>query len=99
MRRGWKILGAVVALLVVLLVGNTFLTNAETKSAEADGGRIIDLPGGNIHVREEGRTGARAVVLIHGWSASSHWFDRLTPLLEGNYRVISVDLLGHGGSE
>ena len=83
MRRGWKILGAVVALVVALLVVNTILTNAETESAEADGGRIIDLPGGDLQVREEGRAGARAVVLIHGWSASSHWFDRLTPLLEG----------------
>jgi pimeloyl-ACP methyl ester carboxylesterase len=98
-RRGWKILGAVVALLVVLLAVNTVLTNADTEPAEADRGRIIDLPGGDLHVREDGRAGGRAVVLIHGWAASTRWFDRLTPLLAGGYRVISVDLLGHGGSE
>jgi hypothetical protein len=38
-----------VGVLVVLLVVNTVLTNAETESAEADGGRIIDLPGGDLH--------------------------------------------------
>jgi pimeloyl-ACP methyl ester carboxylesterase len=98
LRRGWKILGAVVALLVVLLAVNTVLTNADTESAEADGGRIVDLPGGDLHVREDGRANAPAAVLIHGWAASTHWFDRLTPLLAGRYRVIRVDLLGHGGS-
>ena len=83
----------------VLLAVNTIVTNAETKSAEADGGRIIDLPGGDLHVREDGRAGAQAVVLLHGWTASIHWYDRLTPLLDDRYRVVRVDLLGHGGSE
>jgi pimeloyl-ACP methyl ester carboxylesterase len=88
-----------VAVIVVLLVVNTIVTNAETKSAEADGGRIIDLRGGDLQVREDGRAAAPPVVLIHGWTASIHWFDRLTPLLTNRYRVIRVDLLGHGGSE
>jgi pimeloyl-ACP methyl ester carboxylesterase len=98
-RRGWKIVGAIVAVIVVLLVVNTIVTDAETKSAEADGGRIIDLRGGDLQVREDGRAAAPPVVLIHGWTASIHWFDRLTPLLTNRYRVIRVDLLGHGGSE
>jgi pimeloyl-ACP methyl ester carboxylesterase len=99
MRRRWKILGAVLAVIVALLAANTIVTNNETKPAKPDGGRIIDLPGGDLQVREDGRVGAPPVVLIHGWTASSHWFDRLTPLLTARYRVIRVDLLGHGGSE
>lgn len=87
------------AAIVVLLAVNTIVTNNETEPAKADGGRIVDLPGGDLQVREDGRAGAPPVVLIHGWTASSHWFDRLTPLLAGRYRVIRVDLLGHGGSE
>ena len=86
------------ALLVALLVVNTLVTNGQTKSAKADGGRIIDLPGGDLQVREDGSPRAPAVVLIHGWTASIHWFDRLTPLLDDRYHVIRVDLLGHGGS-
>jgi pimeloyl-ACP methyl ester carboxylesterase len=97
-RRGWKIVGAVLAVLVVLLVVNTIVTNAETKPAHPDGGRLIDLPGGDLQVREDGRGSAPPIVLIHGWTASLHWFDRLTSLLAHRYRVIRVDLLGHGGS-
>ena len=99
MRLRWKIVIAVVALLVVLLALNTILVNGETKPAKADGGRIVDLPGGDLQVREDGRAAAPAVVLIHGWTGSIHWFDRITPLLAKRYHVIRVDLLGHGGSE
>jgi pimeloyl-ACP methyl ester carboxylesterase len=97
-RRAWKILGAVAAVIVVLLAVNTIVTTGETKSASADGGRIVDLPGGDLQVREDGPAAAPAVVMLHGWTASIHWFDRITPLLDGRYRVIRVDLLGHGGS-
>jgi pimeloyl-ACP methyl ester carboxylesterase len=89
---------AIVAVLVVLLVVNTIVTNGQTKSAKADGGRIVDLPGGDLQVREDGSPQAPAVVLIHGWTASIRWFDRLTPLLDDRYHVVRVDLLGHGGS-
>lgn len=98
MRRRWQILLSVVVLLVALLVVNTIVTNAETKSAKADDGRIVALPGGDLQVREDGRAGAPAIVLIHGWTASIHWWDRITPLLMRRYHVVRVDLLGHGGS-
>jgi pimeloyl-ACP methyl ester carboxylesterase len=39
------------------------------------------------------------VVLIHGWTASIHWWGRITPLLASRDQVIRVDLLGHGGSQ
>jgi pimeloyl-ACP methyl ester carboxylesterase len=99
-RRRWKILGAIIVVIVAVLAANTIVTSNETKAAKADrGGRIIALPGGDLQVREDGRAGAPPVVLIHGWTASIHWFDRLTPLLADRYRVVRVDLLGHGGSE
>jgi pimeloyl-ACP methyl ester carboxylesterase len=98
LRRVWKILGIVAAVLVVLLIVNAILISHETKGASADGGRIVDLPGGDLQIREDGPATAPPVVLLHGWTASIHWFDRLTPLLAGRYRVIRVDLLGHGGS-
>jgi pimeloyl-ACP methyl ester carboxylesterase len=43
--------------------------------AKADGGRIIDLPGGDLQVREDGPVNEPPIVLIHGWAASSDWFD------------------------
>jgi pimeloyl-ACP methyl ester carboxylesterase len=98
-RRGFKILLGIVALLAVMLAVNTIATDSETKPAKADGGRIVDLPGGDLQVREDGRVGGPPVVLIHGWIASIHWWGRITPLLARRDRVIRVDLLGHGGSE
>lgn len=61
-------------------------------------GRILTVGGRNVHVREDGNRHGKPVLLIHGFSASLHWFDRLTPLLADRCRVIRVDLLGHGGT-
>jgi pimeloyl-ACP methyl ester carboxylesterase len=99
MRRALRIVLVLLVLLAVLLVVNTIAINGETKLAKANGGQIVQLPGGDLQVREDGRTGAPAIVLIHGWSASIRWWDRITPLLARRYHVVRVDLLGHGGSE
>jgi pimeloyl-ACP methyl ester carboxylesterase len=49
-----------------------------------------------VHVRQDGPPEGKALVLLHGFSSSVHGFDRLTPLLAARYRVIRVDLRGHG---
>ena len=54
MKRRWKILLGLIALLIVLLAVNTIVTDDETKPAKADGGRIVALPGGDLQVREDG---------------------------------------------
>jgi pimeloyl-ACP methyl ester carboxylesterase len=59
--------------------------------------RYADLPGGvHLHYRDEGATNGPALLLVHGFSASletwSHWAARLGD----DYRVISIDLPGHG---
>lgn len=48
-----------------------------------------------MHVREDGDPTGAPVLLVHGFGASLHWFDRLVPLLS-SCRVIRVDLLAHG---
>jgi pimeloyl-ACP methyl ester carboxylesterase len=103
MRRGWKILIGVVAVLAVLLVLNTIAIDNETKGAETtiDGGRLVSTAQGEIQVYEEGsRRPQRApVVLLHCYGCSLHWWDRIAPLLAKRHRVIRIDLLGFGGSE
>ena len=105
MRRGWKILIAVLAVLAVLLAANTIAVDNETKPAEvtADGGEIMELSAGDIQVVEEGPTRAgrqRApIVLLHCYACSLRWWDRIVPPLSERHRVIRFDLLGHGGSE
>ena len=97
MRRGWKILiGALVALAILLAV-NTIVLNQETKAAEVtvSGGRILDLPGGAVQVVEQGPTLGKParkaaaglpIVLLHGFGASLHWWDRMAPLLARRHR-------------
>ena len=101
MKRRWKValgLLGVLALLLALLLVNAFVTSRDTKPAKADVGHVLDLPGGALQVREDGKRAGPAIVLIHCWAGSMHWWDRVTPLLGRNRRVVRVDLLGHGGS-
>jgi pimeloyl-ACP methyl ester carboxylesterase len=92
-------LAAAAVLLVLALALVTLSTERETKAAKADGGRILELPQGDIHVREDGDPRDPPLVLIHGFSASMRWWDAATPLLARERYVIRLDLLGHGGSE
>jgi pimeloyl-ACP methyl ester carboxylesterase len=107
MGRGWKILIGVLAALAVLLAVNTIIVNGETKDPEVtvEGGQILELPGGDVQVIDEGAAVTRAgalpppIVLIHCYTCSLHWFDELAPILAERHRVIRIDLLGHGGSQ
>ena len=94
-----RVLGALLVVLVVLLAVNTVVTDRETKAAKADVGRIVDLPGGDLQVREAGPRSAPAVVLLHGFACSIGWWRDVIPALARDHRVIAFDLLGHGGSE
>ncbi|MFI9506150.1 alpha/beta fold hydrolase [Nocardia sp. NPDC052566] len=57
---------------------------------------MIVADGVSMHVRTEGPAAAKAVVLIHGFGGSLHWFDRLAPMLATTFRVVRADLRGHG---
>jgi pimeloyl-ACP methyl ester carboxylesterase len=101
MRRRWTIgIGAVLALLALLVV-NALVVDGQTESAHVTvpGGRILDLPDGELQVREDGPRSGSPIVLIHCFSCAMDWWDGMLPTLERRHRVISVDLLGHGGSE
>lgn len=58
-------------------------------------GTLID----GLHVRVDGPADGRAIVLIHGFAGSMLAMSRLAELLADKYRVIRVDLLGHGHSK
>lgn len=45
-----------------------------------------------------GRTGAPGLVFIHGGAAHAHWWSFLVPHLADDYRVVAMDLSGHGDS-
>ena len=57
------------------------------------------VQGRRLFYREAGPTGAPAIVLLHGFPASSFMFRDLIPALAGRYRVIAPDHLGFGFSD
>jgi 3-oxoadipate enol-lactonase len=62
-------------------------------------GQVINLPGrGEVFVRDSGGTAADpAVLLLHGWTASADLnFFPVYAELAKSYRVIALDLRGHG---
>ena len=94
-----RILLIVVLALAVLLAVNTIVTDNETKPAKADIGRILELPEGDLQVREDGPRDKPAIVFLHGFAGSMHWWTPLAERLKDDFRLIRIDLLGHGGSE
>ncbi|MFE9327597.1 alpha/beta fold hydrolase [Nocardia sp. NPDC052278] len=64
---------------------------------EARKEQSIEVDGVSIALRWWGRPGAPGVVLVHGGAAHSRWWDHIAPML-GDYRVVAIDLSGHGRS-
>lgn len=58
--------------------------------------RTADIQGVSVFYREAGPADAPAVLLLHGFGASSHMFRDLIPVLAQRYRVIAPDLPGFG---
>ena len=95
----WRIIAILTVVVVAALAVNALLVSRTTRQAEAfDGGRVLELDGPDLNVKESSPSGDRAVVLLHGYTASVEWWDRVAPDLVGQ-RVIAIDLVGHGGSE
>jgi pimeloyl-ACP methyl ester carboxylesterase len=100
MRRFLIIALSLLAVLAVLLIVNAVIVGGETKAASAaDGGQVLDLPGGDLHVTDRGPRDAPTILLVHCYTCSIDYWQRLEPLLVKDHRVIAVDLLGHGDSE
>src|SRR3954465_14396889 len=90
-----RITALAAGVLALLLAGNTVSVLSQT--AEASGEQIVRIPGGDLHVVQDGPSGAPTVVLLHGLGGSTAWWDPVLPALR-DLHVVRVDLLGHGGS-
>jgi pimeloyl-ACP methyl ester carboxylesterase len=58
---------------------------------------FADFRGGKVHYRVEGK--GRAIVLLHGFLGSMQIWENLVPTLSKRYKVVMIDLLGHGLTE
>jgi len=56
----------------------------------------VQVKGVDVFYREAGPKDAPAVLLLHGFGASSHMFRNLIPQLASGYRVVAPDLPGFG---
>jgi pimeloyl-ACP methyl ester carboxylesterase len=93
-------LSAVLALCVAGLVGflRPDLPRAELIRKYTDvNSRFIQLPDGSeAHLEILGAAGKRTVVLLHGAMSSVQSWSGWIPSLSTSYRVVAIDLPGHG---
>ncbi len=103
----WVIGGilTIVGVLALLAAGSYFALRRgdlpyETLATEyaTPSSRYADLPGGiHMHYRDEGqRPPAHTLLLIHGFSASLQTWEPWVQRLGNEYRLVSLDLPGHG---
>lgn len=57
----------------------------------------VDITEGQVHYQTQGD--AEPLLLLHQTSLSSEEYSEIIPILAETYRVIAMDLLGHGGSD
>jgi hypothetical protein len=73
-----RIAAMFVVIVVLALLVNAFVVARTQRPAEAfAGGRVLELDGPDLNVREYGAPGDRAVVLLHGYSASIQWWEQV----------------------
>jgi len=65
--------------------------------AQAPTEHDVEVEGTRIHYLAWGRPDLPGVVLVHGGLAHARWWEHIAPLLVG-YRVVALDLSGHGDS-
>jgi pimeloyl-ACP methyl ester carboxylesterase len=98
------ILGAVLAVLVVLVAGFFVATWAPDRPVASLVGRwapppsvFVDIAGMKVHLRDEGpRDDPSPIVLIHGTGSFLHAWEGWVPALREQRRVITFDLPGFG---
>jgi pimeloyl-ACP methyl ester carboxylesterase len=93
----WQIWSVGLFGVVAALAGNMIWVDSRRRPASPrEGGRIIDtgIEPANVKVEGEGT----AILLLHGFGAAIDWWDDVASSLANHYRVIRVDLIGHGGT-
>lgn len=58
----------------------------------------VEVGGVPIHYLAWGERGRRGLVFVHGGGAHAHWWTHVAALFAADFRVVAVDLSGHGDS-
>ena len=59
---------------------------------------FVKVNGLRIHYLEWNGAAAQSLILLHGIARVAHTFDHLAPHFAGRFRVIAIDMRGHGDS-
>jgi pimeloyl-ACP methyl ester carboxylesterase len=90
------------ALVIAFLILRTPDTDRDAMLAQyapaTSGSRILTLDdGARVHVRDTGGDiGQPVMVLLHGSNSSLHTWEPLVRLMRNDYRIVTMDLPGHG---
>jgi pimeloyl-ACP methyl ester carboxylesterase len=88
--------GAVYGAYYFLQKGDIPYAELESRYANA-ASKFADLPSGvHMHYRDQGNAQGRALLLIHGFGINLETWEQWVKLLSNDYRLISLDLPGHG---
>ncbi len=59
----------------------------------------VEVAGASIHYLAFGQPGRRGLVFVHGGGAHAHWWAPLAATFAHEFRVLVIDLSGHGDSQ
>ena len=59
----------------------------------------IDVGGASVHYLAWGEPGREGLVFVHGGGAHAHWWTHVAATFAEEFRVLAIDLSGHGDSD
>ena len=93
-------IGAAVAVKMLTRASTVKWDDVQHLIVHADRSQFVDVDSIRLHYQGFGDLTAPAVILIHGYTASSYVWKTTAPLLaDAGLRVIAVDLVGFGYSQ
>ena len=60
---------------------------------------VVEVDGSAVHYLAWGERGRRGLVFVHGGGAHAHWWTHLAATFARDFRVLAIDLSGHGDSD
>jgi pimeloyl-ACP methyl ester carboxylesterase len=81
---------------LALVLGLSTVTPLVAQAQYAD--RFVTVDGLRLHYLEWGDSTKPAMILLHGIARHAHTFDHIVPDLARDYRVLAIDMRGHGDS-
>ncbi len=61
--------------------------------------REVEVDGARIHYLAWGAAGRHGLVFVHGGGAHAHWWTHVAARFADDFRVLALDLSGHGDSD